>query len=187
MANYRLTRGQVEPLLDQLATLTVDNPAQQIRLGEFKAIAERRMRLLDTGMQQLAKLDQNEALQSFNKAQKMFRFREIANAIAEEEVGLLQARSASAARSFYNARVLTIAALITQLVLLGGMVCFERGRAGHHVFGVSACISGSRGKILSASVFRGRYCGASLVIMGCAGRHQICREKSRLLRVQLQC
>jgi len=63
VANYRLTRGQVEPLLDQLATLTVDNPAQQIRLGEFKAIAEGRMRLLDTGMQQLAQLDQNEALQ----------------------------------------------------------------------------------------------------------------------------
>jgi len=61
VANYRLTRGQVEPLQDQLATLTVDNPAQQIRLGEFKAIAERRMRLLDTGMQQLAQLDQDQA------------------------------------------------------------------------------------------------------------------------------
>jgi len=59
----------------------------------------------------------------------MFRFREIANAIAEEEVGLLQARSASAARSLHNARVLTIAALITQRVLLGGMIFLSERQA----------------------------------------------------------
>lgn len=129
VANYRVTRGQVEPLLDQLAALTIDNPSQQVRIGEFKAVAEGCMRLFDTAMQQLAQLDQNQALQSINQAQKMFRFREIANAIAEEEVVLLQERSASAARSLHNARVLSIAALITQLVLFGGMIFLSERQA----------------------------------------------------------
>ncbi len=50
LADYRGNRGQIEPLLEQLAVLVQDNPLQQQRVGQLARLGQLRMRQIDRNL-----------------------------------------------------------------------------------------------------------------------------------------
>jgi len=132
-ASYRLLAGdsdestrkragraarKVPGLLQQLHTMTFDNPDQQMRVGALESSANGRVTLMNQALARLQQANPAGARQSLRDAGDLFKISDVVAAIVQDEENLLQARQADAARqSFHDRIVLSITAL-AQLLLL---------------------------------------------------------------------
>ncbi|MHB1273017.1 MAG: sensor histidine kinase [Rhodanobacter sp.] len=132
-ASYRLLAGdsdestrkragraarEVPGLLQQLHTMTFDNPDQQMRVGALESSANGRVTLMNQALARLQQANLAGARQSLRDAGDLFKIGDSIAAIVQNEENLLQARQADAARqSFHDRIVLSITAL-AQLLLL---------------------------------------------------------------------
>ena len=106
-------------LLQQLHTMTFDNPDQQMRVGALESSANGRVTLMNQALARLQQANPAGARQSLRDAGDLFKISDAIAAIVQDEENLLQARQADAARqSFHDRIVLSITALAQLLLLM---------------------------------------------------------------------
>ncbi len=104
---YREARAELPGELDTFRRLTSDNPNQQARYAELKALVQARMDLLEEGID-LKRHGTSGTVQSLvlsgTGKEEMDRMRAIANAMESEERGLLSVRTTRAESDAKRAR-----------------------------------------------------------------------------------
>ncbi len=115
-------RTRATALVDELATLTADNPDQLTRIGEVRAIVEGRMKQFDLALQAIDARNYDGAGQSISQARDLFPFRHAAKNILDHEQALFVERSRAAELGQRNAGWSMFAAFAAQLVLLGAVI-----------------------------------------------------------------
>lgn len=115
--------AQIPQQFDALAALTVDNPAQQRRIGELKATLEQRHRLTS---QITGSADERRLRASADTLVTRYPVQRLTDAIIAAERRLLAERSDRAKRLSDQGDLLTWAMMFTQLLLLGLVVFFSQ-------------------------------------------------------------
>jgi PAS domain S-box-containing protein len=117
-----LAKMQAGPLLKQLHELTVDNPAQQTRLGAFGVVVDRRIEYMDQALAQHAAGDTAAAYRALAEASNLFRYNDMADTIVTAEAGLLASRTAVAEHKARVSRRVLLGTTLAQLLLLAIVV-----------------------------------------------------------------
>ncbi|MGA8276585.1 MAG: ATP-binding protein [Rhodanobacteraceae bacterium] len=121
-ARYRDDRAQMTNQLDRLRALTRDNSDQLNRIGKLQAIIDGRVAGLDRALDELKAGDAAAARIDIANAQRLFTFRETAEALIAAEQKLYQERYAIAEIGRRNADWATLGAMVMQLLLLGAVI-----------------------------------------------------------------
>jgi signal transduction histidine kinase len=117
---YGEARAHYVPVLDRLRTLTIDNPAQQERLGMLRAQIEGRVKLFDEAI--AAHTDSKAASEGLATAVARFPVDAPLDAVIAEEQKLKQERESAAARRASFGNWVIGAASVVQLLLLAGII-----------------------------------------------------------------
>ena len=122
------SRERLIPTLEALQALTRDNPGQQVRIGSLqtnillrKAHADR---IIDAGADDVTAADIDAMVARYP-------IHDLVDEIVAEEARLLDERQARAERLEQRARVATWAAMIGQLLLLGGLLLYSTRQMSH--------------------------------------------------------
>ncbi|MGQ4661618.1 ATP-binding protein [Lysobacter sp. F6437] len=128
LVRERLATGtaQIPVAFEQLTSLTVDNPSQQLRIGELKAVLDQRRQLVgaiatSTGLAE-RRSDAEEIVTRYP-------VQTIAEDIVAEERHLLAGRVASAERLRRQGDVLLWVMMAAQLLLLGTLIYLSESQA----------------------------------------------------------
>ncbi|MGA9421568.1 MAG: ATP-binding protein [Rhodanobacteraceae bacterium] len=122
LVRYRDDRAQMANQLDLLRTLTRDNSEQQNRIGRLQAIVDGRVAGFDRAIAEIDAGDTAGARVAIADAQRLFAFRETAEALIAEEQKLYREREAIAEIERRNAGWVTLGAMLIQLLLLGTVI-----------------------------------------------------------------
>lgn len=118
---YGAAVGDLPHELDQLRSLTRDNPTQRTRVGQMWATLDRRLDLLSRG-NELRRAENSDGLRVFlsmgDGKQQMDQLRRLADEAEEEEQDLLRQRTDEAARSGRRARLTLLFATGLDLFLV---------------------------------------------------------------------
>ena len=117
---YGEARARYTPILDKLRTLTIDNPAQQERLGMLRAQVEGRVKLFDEAV--MNRSEGRAAGSGLMDAVTRFPADSVLDAIIGEEQKLKDQREAAARRRASFGNWIIGAASIVQLLLLAGII-----------------------------------------------------------------
>ena len=124
------SNARIPAQFEQLAALTIDNPVQQRRIGELKAILDRRQdvtrRLLDGG-------DTADFRRAAEEVVTRFPIRGMAGDIAGEELRLLSQRVATAERLRRQGEQLIWVTMAVQLLLAGLIVWMAQRQIGRRL------------------------------------------------------
>src|SRR5690606_32691904 len=129
-ARVDMSRERLIPTLEALQELTRDNPAQQVRIGALqtnillrKAHADR---IIEVGAADVTAADIDAMVARYP-------IHDLVDEIVTEEGRLLAERQASAERLERRARVATWAAMVGQLLLLGGLLLYSIRQMSHRL------------------------------------------------------
>lgn len=125
---YESSRQAVDPLLNRLRELTLDNPVQQTQVGAFQNIAAGRLVLFNQSLEKYAADDRLGFLLAIVQAQDLFPISEITGKILAEENRLLSDRVRLAISAKTQARWIAIVAAIVQALVLGALILFFERR-----------------------------------------------------------
>ncbi|MBB1088161.1 CHASE3 domain-containing protein [Lysobacter sp. SG-8] len=114
---------RIPELLDTLARLTQDNPSQQVRIGEMQVTARQRMARAG---EILSAPDQAARRQLATNVARRFPFRDLAQAMLDEETRLRVEREGRAAKLQTRTNALFWVVIIAQAGLLGLLALFLR-------------------------------------------------------------
>ncbi|HET6545607.1 MAG TPA: ATP-binding protein [Rhodanobacteraceae bacterium] len=121
-SRYRNDRTQIASLLGNLRELTRDNLDEQNRIGNLQAIIDGRVTQFDRALDAIDAGDRATALVAIADAQRLFAFRDTADAIVAAEQNLYRERGSIAAVERQNAEWISLGAMIAQLLLLGAVI-----------------------------------------------------------------
>jgi len=141
--------ARILPNVDAALALTRDNPEQQARLGALKSNLEQRLARIDmvTRGADTATDDQIDSMVMLHPIQRLVMD------IVTEEQGLLEARSARAARADRNADIASWTAMVVQLALLLAASYFAlRQQSGRREAEVLAMRASNRSALVLDSV-----------------------------------
>lgn len=113
------TISRIDPQVQQLAAMSRDNPEQQVLIGRLQSMIERRVdvaRRLAMGVTDIQRLQLIDELYGQYAVRKLF------SDFLSNERGLLAERSAYAEQQRKRVRQLSLAALLGQLALMGGVI-----------------------------------------------------------------
>lgn len=116
--------------LTRLAELTVDNGAQQLRIGRLSAILEQRNRIIEEIARSEDVARRGELVESLVRGLPI---REVAAEIIQSERGLLDRRTTQATRQAAIADTVRWAALLAQLLLLGVVTYLAQRQIGQRL------------------------------------------------------
>jgi len=118
---YRVARRELPEELDRFQAMTADNPNQQTRIVEMRALVQARLTLLQQGIDLRMDKSTNTVrllvLSGTGKVE-MDRMRAIADAMESEERGLLSLRTSAAASAGVRARATLVFATVLDLLLI---------------------------------------------------------------------
>ena len=117
---YGEARAHYAPILDKLRALTIDNPAQQERLGMLRAQIEGRAKLFDEAV--MNRSQGRAAGSGLMDAVTRFPVDDVFDAVVAEEQKLKDQREADARRRASFGNWIIGAASIVQLLLLAGII-----------------------------------------------------------------
>ncbi len=116
--------------LARLAELTVDNGAQQLRIGRLSAILEQRNRIIEEIARSQDVARRGELVESLVRGLPI---REVAAEIIQSERSLLDRRTTQATRQAAIADTVRWAALLAQLLLLGAVTYLAQRQIGQRL------------------------------------------------------
>jgi signal transduction histidine kinase/CHASE3 domain sensor protein len=121
LAPYSLAKADLPDELNQLQQLTADNPQEQQRLVEMRAVIEQRMQTLDEGVKERSEGNANSVrlivLTGTGKAE-MDRVRALGAAMQNTEQGLLKERAVASTTARNKADATLVGASALDVVLL---------------------------------------------------------------------
>ncbi len=121
LAPYALAKAALPEELNQLQQLTADNPQEQGRITEMRAVIDQRLQTLDEGVKERSEGNTNSirlfVLTGTGKAE-MDHVRTLGAAMQNTEQGLLKERTAAAAAARNKADTTLIGASVLDIVLL---------------------------------------------------------------------
>jgi signal transduction histidine kinase/CHASE3 domain sensor protein len=121
LAPYALAKAALPQELNQLQRLTTDNPQEQERVAEMRAVIDQRLQTLDEGVKERSEGNTNSirlfVLTGTGKTE-MDHVRTLSAAMQNTEQGLLKERTAAAAAARNKADATLIGASVLDIVLL---------------------------------------------------------------------
>lgn len=120
--DYQTVRGEIMPLLDELAEGTKDNIEQQNRIGALSAVVEGRLKMFDEAMQNMQESNYDAAAINIRQAAELFATREYSMKILAFENALYAQRTARLTNLERSSRWAMTGAMIAQLLLLGSVI-----------------------------------------------------------------
>jgi signal transduction histidine kinase len=144
-ASYRLLAGdsnaltqrralianqEVAGLVQQLRSMTLDNPEQQTQIGALESTANGRIALMNQALSRLQQGDQAGARQSLRDAGDLFVINTEISDIVRNEDNLLESRQAAARQQAFNGRLVLSISALAQLLLLTIIVIMSERQIG---------------------------------------------------------
>lgn len=117
--DFEEAMGKLDGDLLSLRTLTIDNPRQQERIGALRVSLEGRNKALHNALVSARAGHMDAATAEIRRAIDSYPFREVSQAMIDEEDSLLQERIDTATRKKHTASVILVVASFAQFLLLG--------------------------------------------------------------------
>lgn len=111
--------ARIDPQLQRLTELSRDNPQQQVLIGRLQTLIERRV---DVARRMAMGVTPAERTQLIDELYGRYQVRQLFDDFLVNEQELMAERSAYAARQSRQVRWLSLAALLAQLLLMGGVI-----------------------------------------------------------------
>lgn len=113
---------QIQPLLDDMRKLTVDNANQQVRIGALRSVVDHRVDLMQQARKRYGAGDTVGAYRALGRAANEFPYSSLAEDIIHAEARLRQQRMQASRHKTHMAQVVQVGAVLVQLLLLGIVV-----------------------------------------------------------------
>jgi diguanylate cyclase (GGDEF)-like protein len=123
LASYRVNHAQLDPLLDELASMVADNPDQVARIEQMKQLQQRRLEQINGNLARyrLGGLEEAKAGINAQVLEVSSSMRVLARQMIEHERGLLVQRDRSSRRSALVLRALALLGIPLGILVLSGV------------------------------------------------------------------
>ena len=130
LARAARASGSVPALLQQLRSMTSDNPEQQTLVGALETSVNGRLTLMNQALMQLRQGRTAGARESLRTAGDLFMVNGKIESIVKNEDGLLAIREKAAARRSFNGQVVLAVTALAQILLLAIIVVASEKQIG---------------------------------------------------------
>ena len=136
--DYQASVARLDPDLDTLQQLTIDNPRQQERIGRLRAAFDGRSRMLNLMLEKVNAGRRDQAGAMLVEVIPAYPFREVADEMLQEESGLLAERIAKSSAQQRIASTVIWSSVLAQLLLIASIYLIsekdvERRRAAEEI------------------------------------------------------